>query len=69
MSAAVAEATTAANNQIVVYTIGLGKYVDHQFLRDVAGVSGGEYFYAPSAFDLEAIYQTIFERIQLRLTE
>lgn len=69
MGAAVVEATTAANNRIVVYTIGLGRYVDHQFLRDVAGVSGGEYFYAPSAYDLEAIYQTIFERIQLRLTQ
>ncbi len=69
MTAAVAEATTAAGSSIVIYTIGLGAHVDHAFLQDIADITGGEFFYAPSASDLQAIYQTIFERIQLRLTE
>ena len=69
MGAAVSEATTAAGSSIVIYTIGLGAHVDHAFLQDVADITGGEFFYAPSASDLQAIYRTIFERIQLRLTQ
>ena len=69
MSAAVTEARTAGSNAIVMYTIGLGGHVDSAFLQDMADVTGGDMFLAPSADDLAAIYATIFEKIKLRLVQ
>ncbi len=69
VSAAKTKASTAAGRAIVIYTIGLGADVDQQMLRDIASITGGEFFYAPSASDLTGIYATIFEMIKLRLVQ
>jgi hypothetical protein len=66
-NAAVSEASTAAANGIVIYSIGLGMEADMGLMEDVAAVTGGEAFFAPTASDLIAIYQMIFDRIRLRL--
>ncbi len=62
-----AVANTAAGRTVVIYTIGLGADADQAMLQDVADITGGEFFYAPTAATLPVIYQTIFERIKLRL--
>jgi len=61
------EASTAAANGIVIFTIGLGQEADMGLMQDIASIAGGEAFFAPTAADLISIYQTIFERIRLRL--
>ena len=69
MSAVRNEAAIAAQNAIVIYTIGLGTSADTALLQNVADLTGGEFFYAPSSSDLMAIYATIFEKIKLRLVQ
>jgi len=63
------EATNAANNRIVIYAIGLGEKADMALMQDIANITGGEAFYAPTSADLLDIYQAIFERIRLRLIQ
>lgn len=46
------------DNDVVVYTIGLGEAVNEVFLRDLAG-DDGRYFFAPSTGDLDIIYKKI----------
>lgn len=46
-------------NQTVYYTIGLGNVVNTSFLQNIANQSGGQYYAAPNANDLAAIYQQI----------
>jgi Mg-chelatase subunit ChlD len=69
MTAVRTEAGIASQNAIVIYTIGLGTSTDKALLADVASLTGGEFFYAPSSSDLIAIYAAIFEKIKLRLVQ
>jgi VWFA-related protein len=41
---------------VPVFTIGLGSEIDEKTLRQVASESGGAYFAAPTAADLQALY-------------
>jgi len=63
------DAAMAASQHIVIHTIGLGSSSDMALLQDVADITGGLAYYAPSSDDLNAIYQEIFRQIQLRLTQ
>jgi hypothetical protein len=38
-------------------------------LRDIADITGGFYYWAPTAAQLQDIYNTIFENIKLRLIQ
>ncbi|MHC1626267.1 MAG: Ig-like domain-containing protein [Methanoculleaceae archaeon] len=49
----------AADNQIPIYTIGLGDDVDGASLRSYADETGGTYYYAPAGAELAEIYTTI----------
>ncbi|GEM_PF-1315326 len=51
------------NNGITAYTIGLGSETNPQQLRDIASVSGGRYYSAPDARDLDEIYMAITSEI------
>jgi len=62
-------AVAAAGDGITIYTIGLGSKADGALMQDIADLTGGEYFFAPTSGDLLAIYQLVFERIRLRLIE
>jgi Mg-chelatase subunit ChlD len=62
------EAAVAANNNIEIYSIGLGDDVDMQLMRDLAAITGGRSFYAPSASDLDDVYQQVFDSLQLKLS-
>ncbi len=56
--------TTAHDNNIVIYTIGLGRGVRESTLRAIADGTGGKYFFAASADDLPDIYADVsFETI------
>jgi VWFA-related protein len=54
----------AQNNGVPLYTIGLGSSVLEQPLKDMADATGGLYFYAPSAQDMEGIYANIAKGIK-----
>jgi uncharacterized protein YegL len=54
----------AESSDIVIYTIGLEPHsgygsLDEDLLKDVANITGGEYFYAPNPGFLATIYQMI----------
>ena len=49
----------AAGNNIVIYAIGLGPDVDAALMQNIADITGGTYYYAPDASDLEHIYEEI----------
>lgn len=49
----------AKNNEIVVYTIGLGTGVKEATLRAIAEGTGGKYYFASAADDLSGIYTEI----------
>jgi hypothetical protein len=51
--------TRAANEGIVIYTVGLGFGIDEALLRRIATGTGGRYFSAPSAADLVAAFAEI----------
>jgi len=55
----VGAAQEAANNTIIIYTIGLGTDVDQTMMQSIANITGGKYYYAANSTDLEAIYQDI----------
>ena len=59
----IARANEAAAAGITIYTIGLGSLVNEQTLKDIASITGGNYYYAPSSSQLEEIYQDIYEEL------
>ncbi len=52
-------AQEAADNNIIIYTIGLGDDVDEDRLKEIANITGGKYYFAPTSEDLEDIYTQI----------
>ena len=60
-------ANEARNNAIVIYTISLGWSADLELMKEVADITGGEHFFAPSPDKLDPIFDALFERIFLRL--
>lgn len=55
----------AVDNNIIIYTIGLGSGVNEVKLQDIADATGGEYFFAPAVDDLQSIYQQIASELIL----
>lgn len=54
------KAITAANQKnITVFTIGLGKYIDAEYLYNIADRTNGQFFQASNADALENIYEKI----------
>jgi Ca-activated chloride channel family protein len=71
----------AAERGIRIYVVGLGTVdghvaageglaiylqLDEPTLREVARMTGGEYFHAGTAEDLRSVYQNLGSRLQLR---
>ena len=61
----------AANNNVTMYTIGLGNGVDDNLMTTVAELPGsnGEFFKAVSSAELDGIFSSILESITVRLIE
>jgi len=57
----------ALQNNVVVYTIGLGDGARADLLEMAAETARGEYFYAPTPDDLDAIFNKILQNIYVRL--
>ncbi|MBQ6862646.1 MAG: VWA domain-containing protein [Clostridia bacterium] len=49
----------AIDNDIVVYTVGLGSGVDQKLLEQIATSTGGKYYFASTSTDLYEIYEKI----------
>lgn len=54
----------AINNNITVYTVGLGSDVDTALLTGIATATGGQYFSVSTAEDLPDVFRTISEEIE-----
>ncbi|MCK4455011.1 MAG: VWA domain-containing protein, partial [Thermoplasmata archaeon] len=59
LSATSDEVQIAAYVGIRIFTVGLGAGVDEDYLKDIAYVTGGRYYFAPTADDLQDIYNNI----------
>lgn len=61
----------AANNNVTIYTIGLGNGVDSDLLETVAKLPGsdGEFFAAVSSAQLDEIFETILSSTTVRLIQ
>ncbi|MBN1977294.1 MAG: VWA domain-containing protein [Anaerolineae bacterium] len=59
----------ARDNGIVIYTISLGYSADLEIMQAVADITGGEHRWAPSPDKLNDIFDELFERIFVRLTD
>ncbi|MGB6555027.1 MAG: hypothetical protein WBE78_16170, partial [Candidatus Binataceae bacterium] len=72
-------ADTMRTQNVVVYAIGLGSAINQSFLQQVANDPAastynssepqGEAVFAPNSTQLEAVFNTIAAKIQLRLTQ
>ena len=51
----------ATENNVQIFTIGIGPAVDNATLQTLATDTGGQYFFDPAATDLTTIYATISE--------
>jgi secreted protein with Ig-like and vWFA domain len=62
-------AQQAANRGVAVYVIGLGYGVNSDYLRAVANMGGGQYYFSASGADLELIFAEILNNIFVRLVK
>ncbi|ABR47928.1 von Willebrand factor, type A [Alkaliphilus metalliredigens QYMF] len=47
---------------IPIFIIGVGSLIDEESLKEIAEQTGGEYFYSPTAVELEQIYKTVYDQ-------
>ena len=59
---AIKESSNAKNDGLSIYTIGLGENINESFLKTIASTPDN-YFFAPSALNLETIYKNISSSI------
>ena len=52
----IAEAERAAANNTTIFTVGFGSDIDDRVLRQIANITGGEYYFAPNATVLKNIF-------------
>ncbi len=68
-----------STNNITIYSIGLGDKINQAYLQDIANDPDaatynssqpqGEAVFAPSASQLDAVFQTIASKVLLRLSQ
>jgi hypothetical protein len=54
----------AGENGITIYTIGYGAGVNEELLEDVANATGGKYYFAGNAAQLESAFEAIGESLE-----
>lgn len=64
---AIREAERAAAGGILIYVIGLGYEVDSDFLRQIASIGRGEYYFSPTAEQLDEAFQAVAEQTHIAL--
>ena len=60
---ALSNAQIAVNNAIKIYTISLGNSADWNLMEQIANMTGGKHYHAPTPADLDAIFNEIASRI------
>ena len=60
---ALSKAEDAVENEIIIFTIGLGSDINATMLQHIADITGGVYYHAPSGGDLQEVYNSISGRI------
>ncbi len=60
---ALSNAQIAVNNGIKIYTISLGNSTDWNLMEQIANMTGGKHYHAPTPADLDAIFNEIASRI------
>lgn len=60
---ALTHAQIAANNSIKIYTISLGNNTDWDLMEQIAAMTNGKHYHAPTPADLDAIFNEIAGRI------
>jgi uncharacterized protein YegL len=63
------QARDAAASGITIYTIALGARADRPLMEDVAQLTGGKSYYAPTSDQLAGVYRAIFGQIMQHLVE
>ncbi len=59
----------AVDNGVIIYTIGLGAGADPTLLGTVASQTNGQYYFAPSAYQLNVIFDQILSNVYVRLIQ
>ena len=57
----------AAQNGIIIFTIAFGDQADQDLMADVADITDGKFYYAPTSADLQPIFDDIAEQDYIRL--
>jgi len=60
---ALTQTSAAANSSIRIYTISLGNATDINLMNQIAGMTQGEHYHAPTPVELYDIFQEIADRI------
>jgi Ca-activated chloride channel homolog len=66
---ATSNAQTAASNSIKIYTISLGNQTDWNLMNTIAAMTNGKHYHAPTASDLNAIFNEIANHIPTILVD
>ncbi len=64
-----AEAQRAADEDIIIFTIGLGSGADESVLQDIADIGNGSYYFSPSSAELDDAFQAIAEQTHIALVK
>lgn len=64
---ALKQARRAADKGVKIFTISLGNQTDQALMNQIANITGGRHFYAPTTADLDAIFDKIAEWIPVVL--
>jgi len=57
------------NRTTLIYTIGVGPYVEDDFLTQIATIGHGKYFKAPTPEDLDAAFVSVAQQTHIALTK
>ena len=63
------EAENIAADGVILYTISLGNLTNQALMEEMAALSGGEHFFAPTTDDLDDVFRQISEQIPVVLVE
>jgi len=66
---ALAQAQLIAQDRTILYTISLGLNTNRPLMQQMAQVTGGEHFFAPTTADLQHVFDEISARIPVALVE
>jgi secreted protein with Ig-like and vWFA domain len=62
-------AQLAADSNVVIHTIGLGSEVNDELMIEIAAITGGQYFDANTADDLEAQFEEVADILGIALVQ